>query len=402
MGRILLILFLVSVHVAASHTQSPRAGATTVSGHVYCADTNSPARMATVVLQPAKAIDGFKPGDSIATTSSGVQTLLDGSFVLSNVAPGTYYVVANLPGYLSPLSSLMSVPADATQAHEIKPDGAAPTIPASVPKVTVQANQPASVNISLERGASVSGAVLFDDGSPASGLSVAVYVPRKDTWVPLPSTPFENVNHSATTDDQGHYRISGLPPGEYIVEVELALTRSTFHSDGYGGSGQSASLIFSLPVYSGNKVRPRDAARFSLKPGEERRGEDIDIPISKLHTVRGSILARRDGHVINGGDIELLYADDRSSAVHAELGKDDDGVFQLSFVAEGDYILKVGFAADYEYVEVPNAPQVSPPTYTDRRTLRSYGGADLPVHVEGEIWGLTISVPDAQPVAGRP
>ena len=40
----------------------PAPATTTVSGHVYCADTNAPARMATVILQPAAGIDAIKPG----------------------------------------------------------------------------------------------------------------------------------------------------------------------------------------------------------------------------------------------------------------------------------------------------------------------------------------------------
>ena len=75
---------------------------TTVSGHVYCADTNAPARMASVILQPAEAIDAFKPGADNHVSSHGesVQTLLDGSFTIQHVPPGTYYVIASEPGYI--------------------------------------------------------------------------------------------------------------------------------------------------------------------------------------------------------------------------------------------------------------------------------------------------------------
>jgi hypothetical protein len=33
----------------------------TVLGHVYCADTNAPARLATVTLEPVREVDEFKP-----------------------------------------------------------------------------------------------------------------------------------------------------------------------------------------------------------------------------------------------------------------------------------------------------------------------------------------------------
>src|SRR5579885_2667060 len=80
----------------------------TVSGHVYCTDTNAPARMATVVLQPAGAIDAITPGEDKRIDSRGeaVQTLMDGSFNIQHVEPGTYYVIASLAGYVSPLAPL--------------------------------------------------------------------------------------------------------------------------------------------------------------------------------------------------------------------------------------------------------------------------------------------------------
>ena len=159
--------------------------------------------------------------------------------------------------------------------------------------------------------------------------------------------------------------------------------------------------MFSLPVYSGNKTRTKDAARFTLKLGEERHGEDIQIPISKLHTVRGNIIARRDGHVINRGFVSLLNADDKSQASYTEVAREDES-FLFGFVPEGDYILQIGFAADVEYAEIPNPPHSSPPTRTDFHTLRTYGPADLALHVEGDMSGLTVTVPEGPQEPGLP
>src|SRR5579862_409764 len=74
----------------AQHKTNQAGG--TVSGHVYCADTNAPARMATVVLQPASALDAIDPTQETQVASHGeaVETLLDGSFAIRHVAPGSY------------------------------------------------------------------------------------------------------------------------------------------------------------------------------------------------------------------------------------------------------------------------------------------------------------------------
>ena len=324
---------------------------TTVSGHVYCADTNAPARMASVILQPAEAIDAFKPGADNHVSSHGesVQTLLDGSFTIQHVPPGTYYVIASEPGYISPVASLFLPASDRPTTD----DSAAKRIPRPAPRITVQSNLAVAVNVTLERGAAVSGTVLYDDGSPASGLYVMVLVRKKDGWVHLPSNPVGNSSYAGSTNDQGNFRISGLPAREYALEAELHLSKTIYSIDDHGSTSVSMNRVYSLSIYSGNKIRPKDAVPFSLSSGEERHGEDIEIPISRMHSVRGSIAAARDGHPVNGGQLSLLYPDDKSEASNTSLTKDDDG-FSFSFVPEGDYILRVNGASDNEYVEVPN------------------------------------------------
>jgi hypothetical protein len=78
-----------------------------VTGHVYCADTNAPARLAVVMLEPVSVLgqgNADVRGPQELIHADAVQTGLDGSFTIPNVESGTYYVLAYKPGYLSPLS----------------------------------------------------------------------------------------------------------------------------------------------------------------------------------------------------------------------------------------------------------------------------------------------------------
>ena len=97
-----------------------------VSGHVICGDTGLPARFAAVQLIPEKpkraapVIDMANVKDvndmakalakNMAQAQKGTGltavSAIDGSFEMPKVPAGTYYVVAQLNGYLSPLSSL--------------------------------------------------------------------------------------------------------------------------------------------------------------------------------------------------------------------------------------------------------------------------------------------------------
>ncbi|WP_058187614.1 peptidase associated/transthyretin-like domain-containing protein [Terracidiphilus gabretensis] len=367
------------------------AGGGTVTGHVFYADTNAPARMVTVALQSTESVDALQSQKSgqVASYTQNVQTLLDGSFLLRNVVPGTYYVTASTPGYISPLSRLLQARND-----PVVDDATKAKLAALVPHVTVQANVPASVNVTLERGAAVSGTILYDDGSPASGLRVSLLVRRKDAWVEVPSASNQQWTTAAATDDRGNYRITGLSEQQYILKVDLHLTSSWLMTDGHGGSGISSQDVYSIPVYSGNKLRTKDAKPLDLKQGEERTDEDIQIPISQLHSVRGIVTAASDGHVLNGGQVSLLYPDDKSKVSETTITRDAE--FDFTFVPEGDYLLHVDRASDAEYKETPNSPGSVPPTRTESHALRSYGTAEVPIHVSNDMTNVVVAVPDRQ------
>ena len=369
-------------------------GTSTVSGRVFCADTNAPARGARVMLQPAELVDAYDENKQMGVANQGeaVQTALDGSFAIAHVAPGTYYVIAALPGYVSPLAPLLMGP---WQVRELSDPEARKKIAREVPRVKVQPNLPASVNVSLERGAAVSGTIRYDDGSPASGVAVQLRVRRGDQWEPMPSTSFRVERHETITDDQGAYRISGVAGQEYLLEAQISVTRVEFSADGKGRSGFSAGgHDYSFSTYSGDTMRLKGAKPFSVKAGEELRGEDVEIPATRLHTVRGNVLAQRDAHVINGAFVSLVYPDDKSQASWGWVTNVEDSLFQLNFVPEGDYILSVSEASDNEYVKRQD-PQNSMVTMIEPHILHSYSGAQVSLHVEGDMSGVTISVPDA-------
>ena len=103
------------------------------------------------------------------------------------------------------------------------------------------------------------------------------------------------------------------------------------------------------------------------------------------------LLARRvrDGHAINRGQVNLLYADDQESArsVHIE----EDGSFVLAYVPEEKYILRVSGAADNEMVELHPYPQL---TMRQDKPVRSYGDAEVSLQLQGDVSGLELAVPD--------
>jgi hypothetical protein len=365
----------------------------TVSGFVFCADTNTPARLASVVLRPLRSAKANNSGPAAdGEEVRTVQTSIDGSFSIPQVAPGRYYILATMEGYVSPLAAV-----GITDSDLLNPDEATRTrLLTHVPTVVVEANLGVSVNVSLERGAAVSGTILFDDGSPAPGLWVGLITRKQGKWVTIETGSADGLVQTVKTDDRGHYRISGLPPEEEcLAKVELTLSSSRNY---LSKNGQAFYTLgnYSLAVYSGDALRPGSAKPFALKLGEERPGEDVVLPLSKLHRIQGVVTVQRDGHVLNQATLSLFFSDDKSPAGKTKIGNGETS-FSFPFVPEGDYVLRVSDAGDVRFEEVANGSGSLPPTHTETHVLHSYGAAEVPIHVEGDLLDLNIQVPDAAP-----
>jgi hypothetical protein len=405
-----IILVLLSALPGLSQQPGPGKAAAdkpvatgSVTGRVYLGDTKAPARKAIVYLQPAAALvadapEGNGQADGGVTMSS--QTRFDGSFAFNHVADGTYYVIASAPGYVSPYAAL-SIAEARSPYGESQPLGPAQqaakqAVLKAIPRITVS-NLPVSTDVTLERGAAVSGNITYDDGSPAAGLQVTVLSRMrqegKETWAPFKSLPGSEFR-PIYTDDRGIYRISGLPAGKYLVQVNLDLTLQITYMSHSGTSTSSSGGHYDiLTIYSGSTPRLKDAAGFSLDLGEERPGEDLRIPISKLHTIHGNIVSAHDGHVVNGGQVTLRYADDKSLAAAANSSAEDPG-FTLNFVYEGDYTLASPMSADVDYELLPDPHgAVAPPQYTSH-PRHLYGSASMSLHVDGDMDGVTLAVPE--------
>ena len=388
----LLFLPLFTLAASAQNSSAAKPGTGTVTGHVYCADTNAPSRVASVQLEPVK--DTKRSGTSHFSgdaPASGIsRTGFDGSFTLAKVPPGSYYVVASAQGYLSPMPN-----DDESDDVEPQPPPGQPAI--VIPRVDVQADQAASIDIRLERGAAISGAVRFDDGSPASGVMVMVLHRSKDKWVPsTPQVPFAAPVPPAT-DDVGHYRVSGLRDRDYVLMA--ILSRTDFESRGARTTGLFGVERSSLRIYSGDTPHISDAVPIKLGPGEERSGEDITIPLSKFHSISGVVTATGDGHAINSGHLAIEDPNDKEDIVDAELGS--DGAFHLEGVPEGTYTLRVQNPRDQRIQEISVAGQQA---FTNEKTLHQYGDLEQSIKVEGDIPNLVLTVsqrPQDHPTAAQ-
>lgn len=382
---------------ASSAQQAPRQAPQNIPtlgsivGHVYCSDTNAPARLAKVTLMPVPQDSGpSTPAEkethqSPHTLYTPIQTLLDGGFTMPHVEPGYYYLVVQYPGYVSPVSQL-------TREDLTHPSLDMQKFIASVlPSVSVASNRVTTTDIHIQRGAAIKGIIHYDDGSPAPDLNIRVL--RKDKtnhWKLIPDL-------GSSSNDEGQYRIIGLPAGEYILQTDLSLqdefTDYLFSGSESSGGSYSSYTRYKLPIFSGGVTRQSDAKHIKLGDGEDDSGEDIVIPISKLHSITGNITQASTGRVINAGTVSLLYPDDNSTATSVKVGE-YDASFHFDFVPEGNYILKVTDARDVTREEIPVPPgEVQRPAFNETIN-HSYGPQEQSITIIGDMSNVLIAVPE--------
>jgi hypothetical protein len=298
----------------------------TVSGTIYCADTNQPARLAHISLAPVAM-------ESTGGRSYRADSDLDGRFVISNVPEGKYYVAGELLGYLNPLAQWLEF------GKKIKSEEERKALEAHLTTVYVTARQAATVSLQLERGAEISGTVLYDDGSPAVGVHVSLKPKAKgpenaDESVPVVVEYMEYAER--TTDDRGRFHLLGVAPGEYTVSADLS-TATGEHEQNMFVTMIQTSQLGNLSVFFGDTLRASKAKTIKIAGGETRADADITIPLSKLHTVRGRVVVKSTGDAPPTAAVQLLYADTREVA---RMAMAVDGEFEFGYVADDSYILQ--------------------------------------------------------------
>lgn len=292
-----------------------------VIGHVTLADTGKPGRNAAVLLL---SLDGQH--------QETVRAGFDGEYVFEHVVPGEYIVVTYLDGYLSPFDKLTLTSDDRSIAQLFS------KIVAAQGSLKVGAHGTQSCDISLERGASVSGRVLYSDGTPA--VQVDIELENTDVSPSAPDEPriqlgdiarSEFDHRSLETDDEGHFRIAGIPPGKYrIAAVPLEKDPAQMLPDAL-----VRSLRGAIRYYDKDTIHPGSAKIHTLAAGQEVRDLELRIPLEGFHSVRGEVLAA-DGRRIAGADVTATETSDPAiwltTSVH-------DGFFRFDRLPSGTYKL---------------------------------------------------------------
>lgn len=294
---------------------------TRVSGRVVEDGTNAPLAGATITLialeRPAVAsFPGAPPPQAVADQ--------DGRFAFDGLAPGRYRIGAQKAGFAS----------------------APPPDPSALRTFELAEGQTLiDVNISLQRGAVITGQVLDpSSGEPSIGSFVMAMRQLDEVGARAPAGPprLMPAGQSTQTNDLGEFRIFGLPPGEYFV---VAGSSPNFvFAAGSNSIGGVSSVAAPLPTRTVMTFYPGTADSSAALPvmaaaGQVASGIVIRLVTAQTYQVSGTVVDENGMPV--AGAMVVLRADLRSGfgAMPAGEGRSDaGGTFVIGGVTPGSYL----------------------------------------------------------------
>ena len=255
-----------------------------------------------------------------------VTTNNEGNFEARNLEVGLYTVTVSAPAYVMQIRD--------------------PDTPAPLYRIGD------SVRLDLIRGGVITGTVTNATSDPVVSVRVRALMVRdgngQEMKGPLPAMGV------GVTDDRGIYRIFGLVPGTYIVEV-----------GGYNNSMAGVLTPYDLdgPTYAPSSTRD-NATEVTVSSGQES-SVDVRYRAEPGHTVSGTV--KNLGTF--GSSISLLPADGGWIAIaNTSQGADDRG-FAFYGVADGTYDV----VAQQRVGAVGAAPDI---TFSDGQRI-TVKGADV-------------------------
>jgi carboxypeptidase family protein len=286
--------------------ETPPKGTAVIRGYVLAAGSGAPIRRAQV-----RAMAMNVGGGGVTSTDA------EGRYEIKDLPAGRYTISASKGGYVTGQYGQRR-PTEPGTPIEIA-DGMAAD----------------KLNFALARGGVIAGHILDDNGDPIAGVQVAAmrygFMAGSRRLIGAGS---EGGNDR--TDDQGGFRLYGLPPGDYYVSATyrgmmmMGPEINNTQADGFA------------PTYFPGTPNVAEAQRVSPKAGQEIAGINFSLLVARLARVSGRAVNSR-GQPASRNMVMLMPADPVGGMVF--MGGNNmagpDGTFQIPNVAPGRYVLNV-------------------------------------------------------------
>jgi hypothetical protein len=318
----------------------PPVGTGVIAGIVTTDDpTPQPVRRASVAL-------AFGLRFPITTTTDDA-----GRFVFAGLAASNYTIVASKPGWVSAY-------------YGAKTPGRGPGVPIAL----LDGQRVTGLALKMIHGGVITGVVRRPSGQPAIGLTVqALQAESVADTRRLAQAPM-----NVTTDDRGMYRVFGLAPGDYVIQVgsaslgfqpgemrqvsaaevrwadQIAAAPAGSPVANLGAPPAPGQSVAYAPVFYPGTPDVTAASAVTIGPGEERTGVDFTISMVPTARITGTVLGE-DGQPFPNALINVLpigsQADQLSIASIAASGlgtrPNAMGAFTVMNLTPGQYTLRV-------------------------------------------------------------
>jgi len=316
--------------VPVSSKDEPSDSLCVISGRVVTAAEGNPLKSARVSLRP----DDSKPNSHpYAVTSDS-----DGHFVLKDVPPGRYHLVATRQGFVD--QSYLQAGTQTEVLLGLKPG-----------------QKMSDVLFRMRLAAVITGHVTNDDGEEmVRAQVVAMRRPSEDEFDeegPSPSPSHKrdlSPAASTRTDDRGQYRIFGLSPGEYYVRAVDSLDPDPENQSDWQDYEVREYLGSEYaPVYYPGVTQASQAEVIAVKAGDEVQA---NVLMQRMKTVE--VAGRVMGPNGPAKDTYLRLDPPGADNYGADRGTstDEKGNFRLKGIAPGPYVVTAyqrdGGSGDYE------------------------------------------------------
>lgn len=282
--------------IAASASAQTATG--TVEGKVSNPLTGSPVRKALVRI-------GKDPTDSRYQTTTDA----NGRYSISGIAPGRYHLWVQRPGLLPTVYGARG-----------------PNRPGKF--ITVAAGETKKdIDVLVEAPAVITGHIFDEEGEP---LGVPVILWRV-VWRSGQKT-LEQAGGGAT-DDEGAYRLYGLPAGTYVVSTNQTVPRTV-----------TSREVYPLTFYPGT-ADALNAVPLRLAPGSEASGIDFHLGKTVAVNIRGIVT-----NAVPGLQFNLTVERRDAVRIPGIPSAYTAGEFTLSRIVPGSYTLTAtAMVADKTY-----------------------------------------------------
>jgi carboxypeptidase family protein len=274
-----------------------KTGTSVIKGRVLAGNTDTGVASATVYIV---MFDRTNP------VPRGVLTDRSGRFSIGKLPAGSYRL-----SVLPPQNNGRFLSTDTSRPIDVE-DGATVTAP----------------DMRLARAAAVSGRIVDERGDPLANVEVYAMGQRPG----IPTRQRMGQPFGSRTDDQGRFRLFGLPAGEIIVAADAS-------SGGMGIQGVDQAAGF-VSTYYPDAVSEAEARRVTLREGADIDGIDIVMTRMRTFHLRGTVVNSR-GLPSAGAGLGLHHSANGSGST-SSVTVAPDGTFDVPGVLPGSYRLIVG------------------------------------------------------------